>query len=116
MASYHGDYDEGEFNRRQRSIHEWYERAALPFERCGMALRDVSAVALTAFVCLIAASLNHMATIFPDWITVGQDGALIQISWDKSLEMSTQVLPLVGYYQRRVPEGLFKEEDDFSAI
>lgn len=30
--------------------------------------------------------------------------------------MSAQVLRYVGEYQRRVPQGLLKENDDFSAI
>ena len=43
----------------------------MPIEEGGMSLRNVSAVALITFACSIAASLNHMATIFPDWITRG---------------------------------------------
>jgi len=75
VASYHGVYDENELNHKWPSIHEWYERVALPIEKGGMALRNVGAIALTAFACSIAASLKHMATIFPDWFTLGQDGA-----------------------------------------
>ena len=30
--------------------------------------------------------------------------------------MSAQVLHFIGEYRRRVPQGLFKENDDFSAI
>ena len=57
-----------------------------------------------------------MATIFPDWITLGQDSSLTQIRQYKSPEMSDQVLSFVGDYRRRVPDGLFEEDDDFSAI
>ena len=73
-------------------------------------------VAFTAFACSLAASLKLMATIFPEWITLGQQDELLQISHDASPEMSAQVLHYVGEYQRRVPQGLFKENDDFSAI
>ncbi len=57
-----------------------------------------------------------MATIFPEWVELGQKGELIQVSCDASPEMSAQVLRYVGEYQRRVPQGMFKENDDFSAI
>ena len=72
-------------------------------------------VALTAFACSLAASLKHMAIIFPEWISLGQ-GDLLQISNEASPEMSAQALNYVGEYRRRVPQGLFKENEDFSAI
>ena len=57
-----------------------------------------------------------MAAIFPEWITLGQQNALLRISHDASPEVTTQVLHYVGEYRRRVPQGIFKENDDFSAI
>ena len=87
----------------------------LKIEKGGMAIRNMGAVALTAFACSLAAQLKHMATFFFEWTTLGQQGALLQISHEASLEMSAQVLHYVGEYRRRVPQGLFKE-NDFSAI
>ena len=59
-----------------------------------MAIRNMGVVALTAFACSLAASLKHMASIFPEWITLGQQGDQMQISHDASpeIEMSAQVL------------------------
>lgn len=91
VASYYGIDDEEEFNRKWPFIHEWYERAALPIKKGSMALKNVGAVAFTAFVCSIASSLKHLATIFPDWITLAQDGALTHITQDNSLEKSAHV-------------------------
>ena len=81
-----------------------------------MAIRNMGMVALTAFACSLATSLKHLVTIFPEWITLGQQGAPLQISQETSPEMSAQALHFVGEYRRRVPQGLFKENDDFSAI
>ena len=88
----------------------------MPIEKGGMAIRNMGVVAFTAFACSLAASLKHMATIFPEWVELGQKGELLQVSCDASPEMSAQVLRYVGEYQRRVPQGIFKENDDFSAI
>ena len=45
-----------------------------------------------------------------------QQDALLQNSQEMYLAMSAQVLHFIGEYRRRVPQGLFKENDDFSAI
>ena len=50
----------------------------------GMAIRNMGVVAFTAFACSLAASLKHMATIFPEWVKLGQKGELLQISRDAS--------------------------------
>ena len=57
-------------------------------------------VALTAFACSLAASLKRMATIFPEWISLGRQDDLLQISHEASPEMSAQVLHYVGEYRR----------------
>lgn len=116
VASYHGVCKEDEVNNNWPTVYEWYERATFPIEKGGMAIRIMGVVALTAFGCSLAASLRHMATILPEWITLGQEGALTQISQDMSTEMSIQVLHFVVEYRRRVPQGLFKEDDYFSSI
>ena len=113
VASYHGVCDKAEVEGRWPIIHEWHERATLPIENGGMAMRNMGVVALIAFACSLAASLKHMAIIFPEWISLGQ-GDLLQISNEASPEMSAQALNYVGEYRRRVPQGLFKENDDFS--
>ena len=38
------------------------------------------------------------------------------MSYEASPEMSAQVFHSVREYRRRVPQGIFKENDDFSAI
>ena len=63
-----------------------------------------------------AASLKRIAAIFPNWITLGPQGDLLQASYEASPEMSAQVIQCVKEYRRRVPHGTFKENDDFSAI
>ena len=88
----------------------------MPIEKGGMAIRNMGVVAFTASARSLAASLKHAATIFPEWVKLGQKGELLQVSHDASPEMSVQVLRYVGEYQRRVPQGIFKENDDFSAI
>ena len=42
LASYHGIYDDNDFNRSRDQIAELYERAALPIEQGGMGLRNIS--------------------------------------------------------------------------
>ena len=64
----------------------------------------------------MAASLKRMANIFPEWISLGRQGNLLQVSHEAFSEMSAQVIHYVGEYRRRVPQGIFKENDDFSAI
>ena len=49
---------------RWPAVHEWYERATLPIEKGGMAIRNMGMVASTAFACSLATSFKHMATIF----------------------------------------------------
>lgn len=46
---------------------------------------------------------------------MGRQDDLLQISHEASPELSAQVLHYVGEYRRRVPQGPFKENDDFSA-
>ena len=76
VASYHGVYEVTEFEDRWAEVHGWYERATLPIEMGGMAIRNMGTVALTAFACSWAASLKHMAVIFPERITLGPQGTL----------------------------------------
>ena len=98
-------------------IHEWCERATLPtIENGGMAIRNMGIVALTAYACSLVASLKRIAAIFPNWSTLGPQGDLLQASYEASPEMSAQVIQCVKEYRRRVPQGTFKENDDFSAI
>ena len=77
-------------------------------------------VALTvtafAFACSLAASLKHMEFIFPEWITLGPQGASLQALQQMPSETSAQVVRSAGEYRRLVPQGRFKENDDFSAI
>ena len=94
----------------------WHEKATLPIEKGGMAMRNMGVVALTAFACSLAASLKHMASIFPEWITLGQRSDQMQISHHASPDMSDQVLHYVELYRRQVPQGVFKENDSFPAI
>ena len=116
VASYHGVYDKAEIERRWPIVYEWYERATLPIENGGMAIRNMGVVALTAYACSLVASLKRMAAIFPDWITLDPQGDLLQASYEASPEMSAQVTHCIREYRRRVPHGTFKENDDFSAI
>ena len=57
-----------------------------------------------------------MAIIFPECITLGQQGDILQISHDASPEVSAQALQRVEQYRRRVPQETFKESDGFPAI
>ena len=118
VASYHGVCDKAEVESRWPIIHEWCERATLPIENGGMAIRNMGmgVVALTAFACSLAASLKRMATIFLEWISLGRRDDLLQIWHEASSEMSAQVLHYVKEYRRRVPQSPFKENEDFSAI
>ena len=116
VASYHGVSEKAEIENNWPIVYEWYEKAVLPIEKGGLAIRNMGVVALTAFACSLVASLKHMATVFPEWITLGQQGELLQISHDASPELSAQVCQCVEQYQRRVPQGAFKESDCFSAI
>ena len=49
LASYHEIHDDDDFNRSRGQIAELYERAALPIEKGGMGLTNISLVSLTAF-------------------------------------------------------------------
>ena len=88
----------------------------MPIENGGMAIRNMGIVVLTAYACSLVASLKRMANIFPEWITLGRQDDLSQASYEASPEMSAQVFHSVREYRRRVPQGIFKENDDFSAI
>ena len=116
VASCHGVYEATEFEDRWSDVHGWYERATLPIEMGGMAIRNMGTVALTAFACSWAASLKHMAVIFPERIALGPQGDFLQFSQQTSSEIGAQVLRSVGEHRRLVPQGRFKENDDFSAI
>ena len=80
LASYHGIYDDNDFNRSRDQIAELYERAALPIEKGGMGLRNISLISLTAFPCSLAVSLKDLAKSFPNWIVLGREGSLLRIS------------------------------------
>ena len=116
IASYHGVSEKTEVENDWPTVYEWYEKAVLPIEKGGMAIRNMGVVALTAFACSLAASLKHMAIVFPDWITLGQQGEVLQISHGAFPEASAQVLQSIEQYRRRVPHGTFKETDGFPAI
>ena len=80
VASYHGVYEATEIEDKWSDVVEWYERATLPVELGGMAIRNMAMVALTAFACSLASSLKHMTVIFPERITLGSRGAPLHIS------------------------------------
>ena len=96
VASYHGVYEATEIEDKWSDVIEWYERATLPVELGGMAIRNMAMVALTAFACSLASSLKRMAVIFPERITLGSRGAPLHISQSSSSEISAQVLSSVG--------------------
>ena len=79
LASYHGIYDDDDFNSSRVQIAELYERAALPIDKGGMGLRNISLISLTAFPCSLAASLKDLAKYFPNWIALGGDGDILLI-------------------------------------
>ena len=99
LASYHGIYDDDDFNRSRGQIAKLYERerAALPIEKGGMGLTNISLVSLTAFPCSFAASLRDLAKSFPNWITLGREGRLQRISENEypSLKCRTTSLYLL---------------------
>ena len=88
VASYHGVYEAIEFDDKWSDVHDWYERATLPIEMGGMAIRNMGVVALTAFACSVAASLRHMAVIFPELITLGPQGGFLQLTQTTPSETS----------------------------
>ena len=88
VASYHGVYDAIEFDDKWSDVHDWYERATLPIEMGGMAIRNMGVVALTAFACSFAASLRRMAVIFPELITLGPQGGFLQLTQTTPSETS----------------------------
>ena len=92
LASYHGIYDDNDFNRSRDQIAELYERAALPIEKGGMGLRNISLISLTAFPCSLAVSLKDLAKSFPNWIVLGREGTFLRISEDESPNLAAQVL------------------------
>ena len=47
---------------------------------------------------------------------VGRDGAFLRISEDESPDLAAQVLNSIAQYLTLMPEGLFREDDDLSAI
>ena len=116
VASYHGIYNDDDFNRSRGQIVDPYKRAASPIEKGGVGLRNVSLIFLTAFPRSLAASLKDLAKSFPNWITLGRDGAFLRIPEDKSPELAAQVLNSIAQYRTLMPEGLFTEDDDLSAI
>ena len=116
LASYHGIYDDDDFNRSRGQIAKLYERAALPIEKGGMGLTNISLVSLTAFPCSFAASLRDLAKSFPNWITLGREGRLQRISENESPSLAAQVLNSIDQYRTLAPEGFFREDDDLSAI
>ena len=79
-------------------MYEWYERATLPIENGSMAITNMGIVALTAYACSLVASLKRIAAIFPNWITLGPQGDLLQASYEASPEMSAQVMHCVREY------------------
>ena len=116
LASYHGIYDDDDFNSSRVQIAELYERAALPIDKGGMGLRNISLISLTAFPCSLAASLKDLAKYFPNWIALGGDGAFLRIVEDESPDLAAQVLNSIAQYRAHAPEGFFREGDDLSAI
>ena len=69
VASYHGVSEKVEIENNWPTVYEWYEKAASPIEKGGMAIRNMGVVALTPIACSLAASLKHMAIISPEqWI------------------------------------------------
>ena len=107
VTSYHGIYDADDFNRNRAQIAELYERAALPIEKGGMALRNVALIALTSFTCSLAASLTDLANVFPDWIELRRGGAIVRVLEEKSPGFAAQVVDAATQYRRLTPEGDF---------
>ena len=59
-------YDESEVARRWFQTRKVYERAVLPIDKGGMALRNVRPVFFGYFACSLAASLKDLVKVFPD--------------------------------------------------
>ena len=79
-----------------------------------MAIRNMGVVAF--FACSMAAALKRMANVFPEWISLGRQGDLLQASHEAFSEMSAQATHCIEEYRRQVPQDTFKENDDLSAI
>ena len=93
-----------------------YERAALPIEKGGRALNNVAFISLTAFACSLVASMRELAKVFPDWIEIDDHGALVSVSQRKAPDVAAQVVNFANQYRALAPQGVFREDDDFSAI
>ena len=76
-----------------------YERVALPIEKGGMALNNTAFISLTAFACSLAASMKELAKVFPDWIEIVNDGALVSVLYDKSPDVAAQIVKFVSQYR-----------------
>ena len=60
--------------------------------------------------------MRELAKVFPDWIEIDNDGALVSVSHNKSPDVAAQTVNFVNQYRALAPQGLFREGDDFSAI
>ena len=91
--------------------------SALPIEKGGMGLTNISLVSLTAFPCSFAASLRDLAKSFPNWITLGREGRLQRISENESPSLAAQVLNSIDQYRTLAPVTsnaelyIFNQED-----
>ena len=79
IASYHGLYDEEEFQLRFEELKDLYLRASFPIERGGMGLRNIELVHQTAFISSMAASTRSLAKAFPSSVQLGAGCEVTQV-------------------------------------
>ena len=100
-------YDESEVARRWFQTRKVYERAVLPIDKGGMALRNVRPVFFGYFACSLAASLKDLVKVFPD--------KFLYVVASRSPCTSYEV-ECVKEYRKAFPKGAFGDNNNISAI
>ena len=74
VASYHGVCEITEFENRWSDVHEWYERATLPIEMGGMAIRNMgTGLSTSPLVLLVIALWSRQQNAFHVWQCLKED-------------------------------------------
>ena len=81
-----------------------------------MSLRCVESTYLASFLASMAASIPHLAKVFPSFFNMDHNGNIISVTEDREPYTRNQIMEVVNTINQRAPQGPLQGLDSLTAI
>ena len=92
------------------------DRAALKIKEGGLSLGCWDATHAAAFLSSLAASIPHLAKVFPSWANLDRNGKIVSISDERNPYITRQIRQVVEGINQQAPQGPLQGMASLTAI